>query len=100
MNMNIRLALICSALLTARAADLPYAGKWKVNLAKSDFGETTLLLESSPGDEWQSTAFGVTYKFKMDRKDWCKTQRPFELSMAGRPWWSCPGANKTLMTMS
>src|SRR5436190_3663942 len=70
MNMNIRLALICSALLTATAADLPYAGKWKVNLAKSDFGETTLLLESSPGEEWQSTAFGVTYKFKMDGKDY------------------------------
>jgi hypothetical protein len=68
--MNIRLFLICSLLTPAIAADLPYAGKWKVNLAKSDFGETTLTLETLPPDEWRSTAFGVTYRFKMDGKDY------------------------------
>jgi hypothetical protein len=52
------------------AADLPFAGKWKLNLAKSDFGQTTMTLESLPAGEWQSTAFGVTYKFKMDGKDY------------------------------
>ena len=49
----------------AFAADLPYVGKWKMNLAKSDFGHTTFTIESLPGGEWQTTAFGVTAKFKM-----------------------------------
>jgi hypothetical protein len=52
------------------AADLPYVGRWKVNLAKSDFGQTTITFDSLPGGEWQSTAFGITYKFKMDGKDY------------------------------
>jgi hypothetical protein len=68
--MNIRLALICSVIAPAMAADPPYAGKWKVNLAKSDFGQTTVTFESLSGGEWQATAFGVTYKFKMDGKDY------------------------------
>jgi hypothetical protein len=68
--MNIRLLLICGVTALAVAADLPHAGKWKVNLAKSDFGQSTFTVESLPGGEWQSTAFGVTYKFKMDGKDY------------------------------
>lgn len=52
------------------AASLPYAGKWKVNLEKSDFGQTAITFESLSGGEWQTTAFGVTYKFKMDGKDY------------------------------
>jgi len=68
--MNIRLALLCSVVAAAMAADLPYVGKWKINLAKSDFGQTTVTFESRPGGEWQTTAFGVTYKFKMDGKDY------------------------------
>jgi hypothetical protein len=54
----------------AAAADLPYVGKWKTNLAKSDFGQTTATFESLPGGEWQASAFGMTYKFKMDGKDY------------------------------
>jgi hypothetical protein len=68
--MNKQLTLLCMVISAATAADLPYAGKWKMNLAKSDFGQTTMTLESLPGGEWQSTAFGVTYKFKMDGKDY------------------------------
>ena len=67
--MKIYLALLCSFVSAAMAADLPYAGKWKMNLANSDFGQTTLTLESLSGGEWQSTAFGVTYKFRMDGKE-------------------------------
>jgi len=52
------------------AADLPHVGKWKTNLAKSDFGQITMTLESLPGGEWQVTAVGVTYKFKMDGADY------------------------------
>ncbi|PWU10536.1 MAG: hypothetical protein C5B51_04060 [Terriglobia bacterium] len=68
--MNTRLLLLCSIVSAGMAADLPYVGKWKPNLAKSDFGQTFMTLESLPGGEWQSTAFGITYKFKMDGKDY------------------------------
>jgi hypothetical protein len=68
--MNIRFALICGVIAPAMAADLPYAGKWKVNLAKSDYGQTTATFESLPAGEWQAIAFGITYKFKMDGKDY------------------------------
>jgi len=71
MSANLRITLFCVLTVgAALAADLPFAGKWKVNLAKSDFGQTTFTLESLSGGEWQSTAFGVTYKFKMDGKDY------------------------------
>lgn len=62
--------LICALVAGAMAADVPYAGKWKPNLAKSDFGQTTLTLEKLPGGEWRNTAFGVSYTFKMDGKDY------------------------------
>ena len=68
------------------AADLPYAGKWEVNLAKSDFGQTTVTFESLPGGEWQTTAFGVTYKFKMGGKD-------YPDNMGGTAAWKSIDAN-------
>ncbi len=68
--MNTRLVLLCGIVSAGMAANLPYAGKWKVNLAKSDFGQTTVTFANLPGGEWQTTAFGVTYKFKMDGKDY------------------------------
>ena len=68
--MNLRLALFCGVVTMALAADLPYAGKWKINLAKSDFGQTSVTFETLPGGEWQTTVFGTTYKFKMDGKDY------------------------------
>ncbi len=69
-SMKTRLALLCCILGAAMAADKPYVGKWKVDLAKSDFGQTTVTIESLSGGEWQITAFGITYKFKMDGKDY------------------------------
>jgi hypothetical protein len=68
--MKTRLFLLCALVSTLFGADLPYVGKWKMNLAKSDFGQTTVTYESLPGGEWQTTGFGVTYKFKMDGKDY------------------------------
>lgn len=68
--MKTRFVLLCGVAASILAADLPYAGKWKMNMAKSDFGQTTMTVENLPGDEWQATAFGVTYKFKMDGKDY------------------------------
>jgi len=84
--MDTRLALLCGIVTAAMAADLPYAGKWKMNLAKSDFGQTTVTLENLPGAEWQTTAFGVTYKFKMDGKD-------YPDSMGGTAAWKAVDAN-------
>jgi hypothetical protein len=84
--MNTRLALLCSIVSAGMAAELPYAGKWKVNLAKSDFGQTTITFENLPGGEWQTTAFGITYKFKIDGKD-------YPDSMGGTAAWKAVDAN-------
>lgn len=84
--MRTRITLLCALAAVSMAADLPYAGKWKVNLAKSDFGQTTVTLESLPGGEWQSTAFGVTYKFKMDGTE-------YPDGMGGTVAWKGAGAN-------
>jgi hypothetical protein len=84
--MKIRVFLLCILATAAMAADLPYAGKWKVNVAKSDFGQLTVTMESLPGGEWQSTSFGVTYKFKMDGKE-------YPDGMGGTIAWKEAGAN-------
>jgi hypothetical protein len=84
--MNTRLALLCSIVSAAMAADLPYAGKWKVNLAHSDFGQSTVTFENLRGGEWQTTAFGITYKFKMDGKD-------YPDSMGGTAAWKAVDAH-------
>jgi len=44
--MNKRLVLLCCMVTAAMAAGPPYAGKWKMNLAKSDFGQTTVTFEN------------------------------------------------------
>jgi hypothetical protein len=51
------------------AADAPYAGKWKMNVAKSNFGDTTVTYEQMPGGEMKVTADGQSYTFKTDGKD-------------------------------
>jgi hypothetical protein len=84
--MKTRLFLLGALVSAILAADLPYAGKWKVNLAKSDFEQTTTTYESLPGGEWQTTGFGVTYKFKMDVKD-------YPDGMGGTSAWKAVDAN-------
>jgi hypothetical protein len=70
--MHVPEALWCFvvAAATVAAADAPYVGKWKMNPAKSDFGETTVTYLQLPSGEMQSTADGQTYKFKLDGKDY------------------------------
>jgi hypothetical protein len=63
------LVTICAA-GSLLAADPPYAGKWKLNAAKSDFGETTLTYEKTSGGEMKATADGQSYTFKADGKDY------------------------------
>src|SRR5690348_13804824 len=84
-------AIVFTIATSLVAADPPYAGKWKVNLAKSDFGQTTFTVENLPGGEWQATAFGVTYKFKMDGKE-------YPDSMGGVVAWKAVDANTWQMT--
>jgi hypothetical protein len=64
----VALALAAPALVAA--ADPPYAGKWKMNPAKSDFGQTTITYEQLPSGEMQATSSGQSFKFKMDGKDY------------------------------
>ena len=61
------------ATVAAAAADRPYVGKWKMNPAKSDFGETTVTYEQLPSGEMQSTAAGQSYKFRIDGKQYPAT---------------------------
>jgi hypothetical protein len=70
--MSTRNAFFCAVVsaLALAAADVPYAGKWKMNPARSEFGATTLTLESLPSGEWRATSDGQSYTFKMDGKDY------------------------------
>src|SRR5215510_13182373 len=61
--------LIVLGACSLAAADAPYAGKWKMNAAKSDFGQMTITYEQMPGGEIKATADGQAYTFKLDGKD-------------------------------
>lgn len=52
------------------ASDPPYVGSWKLNPAKSDFGETTVTYEEMAGGQMKVTAEGQSYTFKADGKDY------------------------------
>ena len=60
-----------AALATAgfSAAEPPYAGKWKLNPAKSDFGQLTVLYEPVADGAFKVTIDGLSYTFKADGKD-------------------------------
>lgn len=53
----------------AAAADPPYAGKWKMNLAKSNFGESTITYDPAPGGAMKVTMDGQSYTFTTDGKE-------------------------------
>ncbi len=61
---------VLTAAISLTAADLPWVGKWKINLAKSDFKESTLTFAAAGPGEMQWTADGQTMNFKMDGKDY------------------------------
>jgi hypothetical protein len=85
MKRNVFLCAIVAAMVLA-AAGLPYAGKWKMNLAKSDFGGATVTYTNLPSGEWESSADGQTYKFKMDGTDYSD-------GMGETVAWKSTGAN-------
>jgi len=58
--MSTRSLFLCAVVAAAAlaASSLPYAGKWKMNPAKSDFAGTTTTFESLPSGGWRSPADG------------------------------------------
>jgi hypothetical protein len=82
---NVVLFGICICAL-GLAADAPYAGKWKMNMAKSDFGDMNMTYESMPGGEMKVTMDGMSYTFKTDGKD---NMTPWGSTAA----WKSTGAN-------
>jgi len=63
------LALVVSATVL-RASDPPQVGSWKLNPAKSDFGETTVTYEQMADGRMKVTADGQSYTFKTDGKEY------------------------------
>lgn len=70
--MRLRILFLCvfASAIASAAGDMPYVGKWKVNNDKSDFGATTVTYAMLPSGEWQATADGQSYKFKMDGNEY------------------------------
>ena len=64
------LALVGIGATVLWASDPPYAGRWKLNPAKSDFGETTVTYEEMADGQMKFTADGQSYTFKTDGKDY------------------------------
>src|SRR5678816_3576239 len=75
---NLFLIGFCACGILA-AADAPYMGKWKMNAAKSDFGDTSVTYEQMPGGEMKATMDGQSYTFKTDGKD---NMTPWGMTMA------------------
>ena len=75
----LALAFIAWSVTAGAAADPPYVGKWKMNPAKSNFGETTATYEQLASGEMQSTIEGQTYKFRLDGKDY---PAPYDMAAA------------------
>jgi hypothetical protein len=67
------LALSCAAAATTGpllAADAPYLGKWKVNVAKSKVTGDTVTIGQAAGGMMQFDAQGFSYSFKLDGKEY------------------------------
>lgn len=61
---------VLAAAVSLAAADLPWVGQWKINVAKSNYGEWTVTYADVGGGDMQATVDGRTWKFKMDGKDY------------------------------
>src|SRR5262249_7431275 len=78
------LLLLAGGVLTA--ADAGYVGKWKMNPAKSDFGQSTITMEQLPSGDMKSTMDGQSYTYKLDGKEY---PTPWGMTMA----WKSVDAN-------
>ena len=67
--------VLCASVVPAfaqsdKAGGLPYAGTWKLNMAKSDFGETTIEFTKIASGQMQFTMMGMSYQFQVDGKEY------------------------------
>ena len=65
---TVALAVLAGWGAALASQQLPHVAKWKMNPAKSDFGQTTMTYEQMPSGEMKSTAMGQSYTFKVDGK--------------------------------
>lgn len=72
MQARARCAVLVALLVTTlvAAADLPHAGKWKLNPSKSDFGELTATYELTQAGEIKADFDGMSFVVKPDGKDY------------------------------
>src|SRR5262249_1286794 len=71
MRVSVRLTILILVLSTmAWAADPPFFGKWKLNVTKSDFGESTVTYEQAANGEMKLTSDGQSHTFKTDGKEY------------------------------
>jgi hypothetical protein len=70
MRISRTIVWFAASLAVMSAADSPFVGTWKLNPGKSQFTGTTSTYEMLPSGEWQVTADGMTFKFKMDGKEY------------------------------
>jgi hypothetical protein len=52
------------------ATDAGYFAKWKLDAARSDFGDTTFTVSQTPSGDMQFSEDGQTYTFKTDGKEY------------------------------
>jgi hypothetical protein len=60
--------VLLASSVSAAVADPAYVGKWKLNTAKSDFGQLTATYAAVPGG-FKATMDGVSYTFTTDGKE-------------------------------
>jgi hypothetical protein len=72
--MRIAAAIVVGVMVVstqvASAADAPYIGKWKMNVAKSQLAGQTLLLEKTASGGMHYESGGFAYDFKVDGKEY------------------------------
>jgi len=70
LRMTLLLTLVGAGAMIVWASDPPYTGTWKLNPARSDFGETTVTYEQMADGQMKFTAAGQSYTFRPDGKDY------------------------------
>jgi hypothetical protein len=67
--LRIAAVVLLASSVTAQTANPPYAGRWKLNTAKSDFGQLTATYEAVAGGGFKVSMDGVSYTFTTDGKE-------------------------------
>jgi hypothetical protein len=70
MHLRSTSVILLAAAATLAAANNPFIGKWKENLAQDDYVDATVSYKQTTPGEMQVTAEGQSYKFRMDGKEY------------------------------